>query len=150
MKGSVSFEPRSCESVSQGPLVPEHTDDWVFKLSRLGLAWFQNRESHITTEKLCWEPLTLKALWHRIIKPAFPRSFFFVSFACWACLCLLAYWAQFITNDETQTKVEFAVYYSLKDWILRFCFSQYFILKICEHTENLKETWIMNTRISTT
>lgn len=123
MKGSV---PRCCEPVSQGPLVPGHTDDWVFKLSRLGLPWFQNREKRTPTEKLCWEPLTLEALWHGIMKSAFPHSLSFISFAWWAGRCLLACWAQFITSDETQTRAEFAIY-SLKELILRFWFSQYFI-----------------------
>lgn len=131
MKGSVS---RYCEPVSQGPLVPGHTDDWVFKLSRLGLSWFQNREKRTPTEKLWWEPLTLKALWHGIMKSAFPHSLFFVSFAWWACLCLLACWAQFITSDETQTRVEFTIY----------------SLRVDPEVLVFSVFYSMNTRISTT
>lgn len=47
MKGSVS---RYCEPVSQGPLVPGHTDDWVFKLSRRVILVPEERKAYPNRE----------------------------------------------------------------------------------------------------
>lgn len=75
------------------------------------------------------------------MRSAFPHSFLVVSFAFWACLCLLACCTEFVTNDETQTGVELMVYYSLKDLIPKeIYFPSIFFLKIFKYTENLKET----------